>query len=159
MDLTLQAGECILNMRAAGVIIHNNKLLVHRNINRGHYALIGGRIKAGEDSITAVKREVEEELGKEANNEGCIAIIENFFDAKGKKYHEILFVHKLEFVNDEDKLIEHTLDNIEGKDYLKYIWLDIDKIDEYEILPKVTKEILKVGKYPIHKVNIDYESI
>ena len=34
---------------------------------------------------------------------------------KESKYHEILFIHKAEFINDEDKKIEHTLKNMEGK--------------------------------------------
>ena len=35
------------------------------------------------------------------------------------------------------------LKNEEGKDYLKYIWLDLDNINEQPILPQVVKEILK----------------
>ena len=51
--------------------------------------------------------------------------------------------------------IEEELKNEEGKDYLKYIWLDLDNINEQPILPQVVKEILKEGKYPEHKINID----
>lgn len=155
MDLTVEFGESVLNVRAAGVIIHNNKILVHRNMNKEHYALIGGRIEIGENSVNTIKREILEEIGKEVEVQNCIAVIENFFPMKGKKYHEIMFIHKLEFVNEQDKLIDYTLDNIEGKDYLKYFWLDLEKIDEYNIVPKVTKEILKTDKYPVHKINID----
>ena len=38
MDLTVELGESVLNVRAAGVIIHNNKILVHRNMNKEHTA-------------------------------------------------------------------------------------------------------------------------
>ena len=130
MDLTVELGESVLNVRAAGVIIHNNKVLVHRNMNKEHYALIGGRIEIGENSVDTIKREILEEIGKEVEVQNCIAVIENFFPMIGKKYHEIMFIHKLEFVNQQDKLIDYTLDNIEGKDYLKYFWLDLEKIDE-----------------------------
>lgn len=155
MDLTLDVGEYKLNIRAAGVVIHNNKVLVHRNINHEHYALIGGRIAINENSVDTVKREIFEEMGKEVEVQECIAVVENFFTMKGKRYHEIMFIHKVEFVDEQDKLIDYTLDNIEGKDYLKYMWLDIDKIEEYNILPKITKKILKENKFPVHKVNID----
>ena len=64
-----------------------------------------------------------------------------------------MFVHKAEFTNEEDKLLQKTIKNIEGKDFLQYEWVDIDKIDEYPILPKVIKEILKEKIYPIHKIN------
>ena len=66
---------------------------------------------------------------------------------KGSKYHEILFVHKGEFVNEEDKKIEYTLKNLEGKDYLQYEWLDISKIDEYPLWPLVIKDVIKENKF------------
>lgn len=45
MDITLDVEEYKLNIRAAGVIIHNGKILAHRNINSDHYALVGGRVQ------------------------------------------------------------------------------------------------------------------
>lgn len=45
------------------------------------------------------------------------------------------------------------MENIEGKDYLHYEWLDLDKIDEYKLLPVISKEILKERKFPVHKIN------
>ena len=153
MDLTIDVEDYKLNVRAAGVIIHNNKILVHKNINSDHYALIGGRVEIGEDSETTVKREVEEELGKEVEITGYVSTIENFFEMKGKKYHEILFIHKAEFSKEEDKKIEYTLKNVEGKDYLQYEWLELEKIEEYPLLPKIVKTVLKENKFPVHKIN------
>ena len=155
MDITIDVENYKLNVRAAGIIIHNNKLLVHRNINKNHYALIGGRIEIGENSEHAIKREIQEELGKEIEITGNFATIENFFEMDSHKYHEIMFVHKAEFVNEEDKKIETTIENIEGKDYLKYEWVDLDKIDEYPLRPQIIKEVIKNGKFPVHKINID----
>ena len=117
--------------------------------------MIGGRVKIGEDSETTIKREVEEEIGKQIEITGYISTIENFFEMKGSKYHEYMFVYQAEFKEAEDKKIEEELKNEEGKDYLKYIWLDLDNINEQPILPQVVKEILKEGKYPEHKINID----
>ena len=155
MDITIDVEDYKLNVRAAGVIIHNGKVLVHRNINSNHYALIGGRVEIGEDSATTIKREIKEELGKDIEITGYIATIENFFEMKGHNYHEILFIHKAEFIDEEDKKIEYTMKNIEGKDYLQYEWLDLKKIDEYTLLPGAVKNILKENKFPIHKINND----
>ena len=155
MDITIDVEDYKLNIRAAGIMIHNGKILAHRNINSDHYALIGGRVEIGENSVDTIKREIKEELGKEIEITGYVATVENFFEMKGKKYHEIMFVHKIEFINEEDKKIEDTLKNVEGKDYLQYEWLDIEKIDKYPILPNIIKEILKEDKFPTHKINID----
>ena len=72
---------------------------------------------------------------------------------KGTKYHEILFVHQAEFINDEDKKIEYSLKNKEGKDYLQYVWLDLNKIEEYPLYPKAIQTILKEQKFPTYKIN------
>lgn len=155
MDLTIDVEDYKLNIRAGVVIIHNNKVLVHRNVNSDHYALIGGRVEIGEDSASTVKREVEEETGKKIEITGYVSTIENFFEMKGSKYHEILFIHKAEFVEEEDKKIEYTLTNIEGKDYLQYEWIELVKLNDYPLVPKVVKEVLMEGKYPVHRINND----
>ena len=155
MDLTIEVEDYKLNVRAAGIIIHNNTVLTHRNTKSNHYTFIGGRVEIGEDSASTVKREIEEELGKKAEIIEHGGVIENFFEMKGSKYHEILFIHRAEFVNEEDKKIEYTLKNREGKDYLQYEWVNIDKIDDYPVKPAIIKEILKQGKLPVHMINKD----
>lgn len=153
MDISVDIEDYKLNIRAAGIIIHNDKILVHRNKNSDHYALIGGRVAIGEDSKETVKREVLEEIGKTVEIIGYIATIENFFEMKGKKYHEILFIYKMEFEKEEDKRIEKVLKNIEGKEYLQYEWLDVYSLEKYPIKPECIKEILKKKKFPIHKIH------
>lgn len=155
MDITIDVDDYKLNVRAAAVIIHDGKVLTHRNTNSDHYALLGGRIAIGEDSKTTVLREYKEELGKEIEITDYVATIENFFEMKGSKYHEYMFVYKAEFVNEEDKKINYTLKNMEGKDYLEYQWLDLSRIDEYNILPKAIKDVLKENKFPTHVINND----
>ena len=68
MDLTIDVEDYKLNVRATVIIEHNGKILVHRNVNSNHYALMGGRVKIGEDSETTVKREVMEETGLKVKN-------------------------------------------------------------------------------------------
>ena len=156
-DLTLDVEDYKLNIRSAGIIIHNGKILVHRNINNNHYALVGGRVEIGEDSASTLKREIQEEMGKNIEIIGYISTIENFFEMKGSKYHEIMFVYQVEFAEDEDRKIDYTIKNIEGKHYLQYEWIDIEKIQDYPILPKAIKGILKEDKIPTHKINKDWQ--
>ena len=155
MDITIKMDNHTLNVRSAAIIIHNNKVLLHKNKYEDYYALLGGRTQIGESSIETVKREVMEEIGKEIEVTGYCCTIENFFNFRDSEYHEIMFVHKIEFVNKEDKLIEHTLKNIEGKDYLRYEWLELEKIENYPLLPIAIREILKENKFPVHKINND----
>ena len=153
MDITIDVDDYKLNVRAAGVMIHNGKVLVHKNVNSDYYALIGGRVEIGESSEDTIKREIKEELGKDIKIKEYISTIENFFEIKGSKYHEIMFVYGIEFINEEDKKIDYVMKNIEGKDYLQYEWIELDRIEEYTLLPKVLKEVLKENKFPIHRIN------
>ena len=155
MDLTIDIGDYRLNVRAAAFIIKKNKDLTHRNINKDHYCIPGGRIEIGESSEETVKREIQEELGKKIKIEKYLTTIENFFELEGKKYHEIYFLYKAEFENEEDKKIDYKMQNKEGKDYLQYHWLDLDKIDEYNILPNCIKQVLKSNEIPRHIINKD----
>lgn len=155
MDLTIDIEDYKLNIRAAGIITHNNKILLHKDQRDPYYALVGGRVEIGESSEETIKREIVEELGKEIEIIGYISTIENFFKAKNKKFHEITFVYQAEFKNEEDKKILDTMKNIEGKDYLQYEWIDIDKMDNYDIRPAIIKSIIIERKFPVHKINID----
>ena len=87
MDLSLDIEEYRLNIRTAGAIIHNNKILVHRDINKNYCCLPGGRIEIGETSEQTIKREIQEELGKDIEILKYMATIENFFEMENKKYH------------------------------------------------------------------------
>ena len=155
MDITIEVQDYVLNVRAAVVIVHNDRILVHKDINSDHYALMGGRVELGEDSITTIKREIKEEIGKEIEIIGYISTVENFFIMKGKKYHEIEFVYLAEFKDEKDKLIQDTIKNIEGKDYLQYEWIERNQIDKIPLMPVKIQEVLKDEKYPVHIINKD----
>lgn len=157
MDLSIDIEKYRLNIRAGAIIIHNNKLLAHKNKKENYYAIIGGRVKIGEDSESTIKREIKEELGKDIEIIEDIAIVENFFNHRNSRYHEILFIYKVEFTDENDKKIENTLKNIEGENDIQYEWLDLNKIEEYPILPETIKTILKENKFPVHKINKEIE--
>ena len=49
------------------------------------------------------------------------------------------------------------LKNVEWKDYLQYEWLYLDKIEEYPLLLKIIKKVLKENKFLVYKINGDIE--
>ena len=153
MDLSVVLNNQKLNIRACAIIIHDNKLLVHNNVNESHVALVGGRVKIGESSEQTLKREIMEEMGKEIEIMEYVSTIENFFEADDMPYHEIMFVYRVDFKNEEDKKIIETIHNVEGEDELRYDWIDLDKIDEYPLKPDILKDLLKNNKYLGHGIN------
>lgn len=160
-DITIDVKDWRLNCRAAAIIIHNNKVLLHHNVKDTHYALLGGRVKFGENSADTVKREIKEELGKDIDITGYISTIENFFEANNKKYHEIMFIYKAEFINEDDKKIETTLQNVEENEekQIQYEWISLEDFENKNVLPKVIKQILKDNIFPVHKINDELDDL
>ena len=155
MDLSVVLDSQKLNIRACAIIIHDNKLLVHNNVNDSYVALVGGRVEIGESSEQTIRREIMEEMGKEIEILEYVSTIENFFDVDDMPYHEIMFVYRVDFKNEEDKKIVDTIHNVEGKDELRYDWVDFDKINEYQIKPKILNNMIINNKFPIHDINDD----
>jgi 8-oxo-dGTP pyrophosphatase MutT (NUDIX family) len=136
MDLTLPAGEFTLNIRVHIIIETENGFLFFKS-KGGHFALVGGRVKAGESSLAAAQRELEEETGLNlpANKFKLISNIENFY-GDGSKFHEIGFMYLV-----TEKISMHNIpENFVAENNL----LEIPKneILNYNILPAVAKEII-----------------
>lgn len=63
------------------------------------YRLLGGGIEFGELSNVTIKREIMEELNAEIINEKFLCIIENIFEFKSQKCHEITFLYEGDFLD------------------------------------------------------------
>lgn len=88
-DISLVVGQHHFNYRVAAVIRHEEKLLVCRAERDEFYYLPGGRVKDGETSAEAVRRELREECSSEAVTEGPLFLVENFFSLHGRRVHEL----------------------------------------------------------------------
>ena len=73
--------------RVNGILMHNDEVLVVKMDNNPFYCLPGGHVKLGEDSKSAVIREIKEETGYDSHINKLVTTTENFFVRKnGKKY-------------------------------------------------------------------------
>lgn len=131
--------------RVSGIVIKDNKVLVVDMDDSGFLCLPGGYVELGETTEEACIRELEEEVGKKFKiNEYC-GVIENFFKNKfNKNIHEISFYYTLvptqELDTNNFTLMENDKGNIIKLDFK---WIDINKIDKFDIRPEFLKEILK----------------
>lgn len=124
------------------VIIYNKKkdkvLLFKVEDGREFYLLPGGKIHLGEDSLSAIKREVEEEIGYELNYCFC-GINENFIEVNGINIMQYEFLYKATY----DKTIEKEIFECKDKNNQTFHWIDLSKINEINIKPDHIKEIIK----------------
>lgn len=142
MDLTIPIGDTVLNIRVALIIKTNEGIIFEKN-KSGYYFLVGGRIKAGESSEVALKREVFEELGIVINNFTLKSMIENFFVLNNKTIHEICFVYQTEEIIEKDF----------GPEFYTFNKPDIDSID---LKPEIMKKVIAhEGKEILHLIFSD----
>ena len=105
MNLDYKLDNNRFNARVS-VIIYNKdktKILLFKMKDRNFYMLPGGRIKINEDSISAVKREILEELGFNLEFPLC-SIQENFLKLENTSIMQYCFCYKAIYdgkINDE----------------------------------------------------------
>ncbi len=131
MDINFKGEDYTFNFRVAALIRNENKILVEKNNQVDYYGLVGGRCKLGEDSISALKREILEEIGEETEYIRSVGMIENFFISRytHTPYHEILIIHELKFKNpqvyEQDGII-----NQEEKENAKFYWKEQHELNK-----------------------------
>jgi 8-oxo-dGTP pyrophosphatase MutT (NUDIX family) len=157
MDLSFRTEEGRLNCRSAAIIIREGRLLVMRDERSEAYYVPGGRIHMGEDSRSALMRELREELSIRAEIGQLLWIHENFFFETGYReaFHEFGFYYLIEDFSGlgENLYFERTEPN-DG--LLRFRWLAINSLDEIEINPPFLRSGVKdLPKSPQHLISCE----
>lgn len=146
----------IFNFRVAGILIHDDKVLIHRRINDDFYALPGGRVEILEDTETTIIREMEEELGINVEIERLLWVCQSFFGSDDSKYHEICFYY---LINCEDKELitkEDVFLVSENDKTFEFKWVPIDEIEKEPFYPTFIKN--RLGNLPtVIESIVDFE--
>ncbi|MEG0281984.1 MAG: NUDIX domain-containing protein [Clostridia bacterium] len=148
-DIKIEAEKINFKSRVNGIIIKDNKVLTVQMNHNGFYCLPGGHIEIGEDSKTAVLREMKEEVNIDNKIVNLVSIIENFFERKnGKKFHEISFYYLLEPINNIEtkdyEIIEHDKDQ---DVLLEFKWIPLKDLNSFDFRPKFLKEKLQNNNF------------
>lgn len=139
MDIDIKNDNKRFNARASAIIYNKDKtkILLFKIKDRDFYMLPGGRINYFEDSESAIKREIKEELGLDLNFDFC-SVQEVFLNRNDKQIMQYCFCYKSVFKGEakDDKI--NSLD--EKNQY--FYWIDINKLNEYNIFPKSNLELV-----------------
>lgn len=145
-SIRMKTEDFYFKLRAAGLIIKNNKVLVVEMDNNGFYCLPGGYVEIGETTEDAIKREMQEEYGKEVIIKQYLGMVENYFVTKSlRRMHEISCYYLIDLK--DDNIVQEDYSLIENdKGYivrLDFKWIDLSEIDNYIIKPRFLKDLLK----------------
>lgn len=132
------------NARASAIILNEKKdkiLLFKVEDGIDYFLLPGGRIELYEDSLTAIKREVKEELGYNIDFTLC-SIQENFVIKEEVKIMQYNFCYKgiYKGIIDTDRFV--CKDN--NNQY--FYWVDIEQLNSYKVYPESTIKLIKSEK-------------
>ena len=154
MDITLMMDDIQFNVRVAAFIRKGQKILVEKAPNNTYFSLPGGRVKIGEDSILALKREIKEEMNEDIEFVKSRAMIENFYNSKytNGPCHEILFILEMKFKK-EQVYLKDEIPNLEDNGAI-FKWIEIEELKRKEFKPEEYKKYLEIEEFK-HIINRD----
>ena len=129
--------------RCAAVIYNKDKTKVLMFSFKDYYMLPGGRIEFNETSLDAIKREIKEETGYDLKFT-FLGVQENFLRKDDKDIMQYVFLY--EAIYDGDTISFANKDN----ENQTFTFMDINKLDEYNIVPRSNVDIIKNHK--VHTV-------
>lgn len=144
-DIIIKEKDYKFNFRVAVVFINNDKILIQKNSNDDYYSLIGGRVKYGETTKSAIIREIEEEIGIKTQESELklLNVVENFFVYDAQEIHELLFIYVTEhcdLLKNKDNIF--TID----KENSVNLWYKISDLNNIDLRPKLIIDSLKDKK-------------
>ena len=139
-DWIFRTDEYICDLRTAGVLVRNGKLLVQRERDGSEYALPGGHVKIGETTADGLIREYKEETGADIKVGKLLWTEECFWEWNGRKMHNISFYYQIELGDSND--IPDTECFVPHKDNTGVVlgWMPIEKLANLTLYPDFIKE-------------------
>lgn len=153
MDLKIKIGNNSFHSRVSAIIYNKNKtkvLLFKVEDGRDFYLLPGGRIQFNEDSLTAIKREILEELGYNLEFSLC-GISENFLKRENENIMQYNFCYKAVYNGKIENEHFECLDH-EGQ---TFHWIDISKLKGIKLFPLIANKYIYQETFNIFH-NIDW---
>lgn len=150
MDVGYKNSSGNFSLRAAALIIQDNKILVAKNQDYDCYYTVGGGIRQNETSDKAVLRECFEETGHPYQIDRLVYVQERFFQLENINHHEVVFFY---LMKDDGFEVVSGVNTDQQKEQL--FWLPIEDLEEINLVPTflkialqdIPKEIMRVVSY------------
>lgn len=134
-DWSVKKARTICTLRAAALIIKDNKLLVAKSVDYDCYYTVGGGIEINETSEEAVIREVYQETGYKLEIDRLAFVQERFLEVDKQQYHEIAFFYLMK--DSADMNISDSSFTDQQKESLH--WLPLNYLSRTNLVPKFLK--------------------
>jgi ADP-ribose pyrophosphatase YjhB (NUDIX family) len=155
-DILYKSEYGVFSYRVAGIIIHEQKVLLQRQLDdESGYALPGGHPQFGETSQDALRREILEEMGVEIEVQRLLWVGENFFPWGRKDCHQVCLYFLAGLAGQPCIPQEETFlasDQLEGQRIpLEFSWHAIHSLKGILIYPLgVNEKIMNLTEHVEH---------
>ena len=138
--IRFEIDDKLFSYRVAGVILHEQHVLLQGEPQGTSWTLPGGTVELLESSHTALKRELREELGIDIRIERQLWLVEQFFATSGKSNHE-LGLYFLVTPLQADHLytldsIFQGVDGIQGEIAIIFRWFKLHDLPKITLYPR-----------------------
>lgn len=116
------------------IIVYDEKLLICRAKDKGHYFMPGGHTEPEESLEQALEREIQEETGKQIISSEYLGNLPNTYSADEIEHYEINHVFLTQ-------LSDYRITSMER--HIDFKWVEISQISELEILPENLKTFIQ----------------
>lgn len=155
--LSFQMAGGRFQYKVTGIILHNNKVLLTTVEGLDFWHVPGGRVEHLESSMTALQREIQEELNSPCKIERLLWIFENMFylPAWQCNVHELVFYYLISL---PDIAAIYNMDSIFGMDQwdgkpvkLEFKWFALTELQTINLAPKFLQQgLLDLPTLPQH---------
>ena len=102
-DILFHTDKFVFSYRVAGILLHNNKILLQKPTNDTKYAIPGGHVEFGETNAQTLTREFKEEIDVDITVGALKWVAESFFPWGDKPCHQICLYYEVA-LNDETQI-------------------------------------------------------
>ena len=141
--LTFDVEKGRFNHRVAGACVHEDHVLLTHAVGDDFWILPGGRVEFLEDTRTALKREMSEELGCRTDVGRLLWVVEGFFELSGRNYHEVAFIY--EFQPTDPSILQRTWTRhtTDGGISIEFRWFPLQDLAPVNLQPAFLKRALQ----------------
>lgn len=138
MDVGFKNASGNFSLRAAALIIQDNKLLVAKSQDYDCYYTVGGGVRQNEPTDKEVLRECFEETGHSYQIDRLVFVQERFFQVDNINHHEVVFFYLMQ---DDGHAIQSGVNTDQQNEQL--FWIPIEDLVEINLVPSFLKTALQ----------------
>jgi ADP-ribose pyrophosphatase YjhB (NUDIX family) len=142
--LVIKSKHARFTVRVAGVCLRDDHVLLHTGEGTDFWSLPGGRCEMGEPTADTLRREMEEETGLQVIVGDLLWVMENFYTAEGKAFHELGFYYRMELPADTPPpQAQPEFTGMEGAHELAFRWFPLTEIAHLRLYPTYFRQALR----------------